>query len=127
MVMSPFIKDANKGFNSCIAAALRARRAQVQMTYAQVAEKSEIPEVSIIRIFTEKRAVNFAQASSIAEAMGTTVQEVVEDAERESFRRHGNPYGFDRPDTVLSVVEDSLPDESKLAAHTDDLDSEDEQ
>lgn len=117
--MTLFIKEPSEGFNSCMASALRARRGQVQMTYAELAEAAGVPEVSLIRILTEKRAINFSQVAALAEAMNTTVQEIVEEAERESLRRHGNTFGYE-PQVQALAAHDAGYDPDEEAQATQD-------
>ncbi|VDG77311.1 Helix-turn-helix [Actinobaculum suis] len=77
-----------------MASALRARRAQVGLTYEELADKTGIPRISLARLFTEKRPIYITQLASIAEALQSTPGELTREAERESMRRHGNPWGF---------------------------------
>ncbi len=67
-----------------MASALRARRAQVGMSLAELADRPQIPFVTLQRLLAETRGISYAQVAPLAAAMNTTVSEI-------TAKRNGNP------------------------------------
>lgn len=68
--------------NEATAKALQAARAVSGMTYDELAEKSGVSVQTIYRMFGAKRDIKLPQLYALAQAMGMTVVELMQDAER---------------------------------------------
>lgn len=68
--------------NEATAKALQAARAVSGLTYDELAEKSGVNVQTIYRMFGAKRDIKLPQLYSLASAMGLTVVELMQDAER---------------------------------------------
>lgn len=72
--------------NEATAKSLQAARAVSGLTFAELSEKSGVPQQTIYRMFGAKRDIKLPQLSAVAHAMGMTVVEIMQDAERIQLR-----------------------------------------
>lgn len=107
--MTPIERDPNKGLNGAVAAVLRAERAAAsqRLTQDEIADKAEIPVVSLRRYLNGKRAIDMSVLSAICKAMGVDPQYVMAEANKRVS------YGY--PSDADVNVED-LYDEPSAAA-----------
>ena len=68
--------------NEATAKALQAARAVSGLTFEELSAKSGVPVQTIYRIFGAKRDIKLPQLYALAQALGITVVELMEDAER---------------------------------------------
>lgn len=66
--------------NQAMSAAIRARRAVRQVTMANLAETVGIPVRSMTRYLSGQGSLNYGTLVLIAEALGTTVESLAQDA-----------------------------------------------
>jgi transcriptional regulator with XRE-family HTH domain len=76
--------------NEATAKALQAARAVSGMTYEEVSEKSGVSAPTVYRMFGAKRDIKVPQLHDVAEAMGVTVVDIMQDAERIQTREQRN-------------------------------------
>lgn len=94
--------------NEATAKALQAARAVSGLTFEELSAKSGVPVQTIYRIFGAKRDIKLPQLYALAQALGITVVELMEDAERIRQRAR-------RADDIASN-----PDLYDLAANQDE-------
>lgn len=99
--------------NEATAKALQAARAVSGLTFEELSAKSGVPVQTIYRIFGAKRDIKLPQLYALAQALGITVVELMEDAERIRQRAR-------RADEQLADDIASNPDLYDLAANNDD-------
>lgn len=92
--MTPLEKDSSKGFNAEVAAVLRGERAIQRMTYEEIEERTGISRSTIIRVLNAKRMMDLSYLSSLCEALGLSIEKVIETASSRSKSKYGNPYGL---------------------------------
>lgn len=107
--------------NEATAKALQAARAVSGLTYEEVSEKSGVSVQTIYRMFGAKRDIKVPQLYSVAKALGLTLVDVVQDAERIQIR---DDRKSDQPDADPSDdfdIEDMVahPEKYHLAANID--------
>lgn len=68
--------------NDAVAATLRAERAVAGLTTLALAERSGVPERTLMRILAAERDISVAQVEKLADALGVTPIYVVTEAER---------------------------------------------
>lgn len=91
--------------NEATAKSLQAARAVSGLTFAKLAEKSGVPAQTIYRMFGAKRDIKLPQLSAVAHAMGLTVVEIMQDAERIQMRskRHSQDVADDAEERRWSL------------------------
>lgn len=96
--------------NEATAKSLQAARAVSGLTFAELSEKSGVPEQTIYRMFGAKRDIKLPQLSAVAHAMGMTVVEIMQDAERIQMRskRHAQDTA-DKADEMLASADAGIP------------------
>lgn len=80
MLMTPPLPRPDQGLNAAVAAQLRAERAAQKMTMGDLAEASDIPFGSLRRYLSEERHIDVAVLEQVAQALGTTAEEIVRSA-----------------------------------------------
>lgn len=101
--------------NEATAKALQAARAVSGLTFDELAKKSGIPRPTVYRMFGAKRDIKLPQLYAVAQAMGVTVVEIMQDAERIQKRseRHGLADPPNASNTLVDVeVSSAVPDMS---------------
>ncbi len=95
--------------NEATAKSLQAARAVSGLTFAELSEKSGVPEQTIYRMFGAKRDIKLPQLSAVAHAMGLTVVEIMQDAERIQMRseRHSQDVADDA-DAMLASADNGI-------------------
>ncbi|MCR1995701.1 helix-turn-helix domain-containing protein [Bifidobacterium animalis] len=95
--------------NEATAKSLQAARAVSGLTFAELSEKSGVPEQTIYRMFGAKRDIKLPQLSAVAHAMGMTVVEIMQDAERIQMRsqRHSQD-AADDADAMLASADNGI-------------------
>ena len=68
--------------NEATSKAIAAERAAAHMTVKELAEKSGVPERTLIRLLKNERKINVIQVAQIASAIGIYPHELIEEAER---------------------------------------------
>ena len=99
--------------NEATAKALQAARAVSGLTFEELSAKSGVPVQTIYHIFGAKRDIKLPQLYALAQALGITVVELMEDAERIRQRAR-------RADEQLADDIASNPDLYDLAANQDE-------
>lgn len=87
--MTPIEKDHGAGLNGAVAAVLRGERAASGMTLEELADKTNIPVVSVQRYLAAKRPIDMAVLNEFAKALGLTSREIVVAAEARLNRSNG--------------------------------------
>ena len=64
-------------FNSAIATVIRAERAVQMMALRDLSEKTGIPTTTLMRLEKGERDIRISDLQAIANALGTTVEEVI--------------------------------------------------
>jgi transcriptional regulator with XRE-family HTH domain len=67
-----------------IAAELRAEKGAKKLEYKELAALTEIPERSVYRYFNYERKIDAVQLILVADALGTTAEEIVARARKRS-------------------------------------------
>lgn len=80
--MAPLEKDPTAGLNAAVAAAFRAERGALGMTFDELSEKSGVPVRSLMRFLNAQRHMDVAVVDAISEGLGMTPLEVIENAQR---------------------------------------------
>lgn len=82
--------------NSAVAAALRAELAVAGVSQNELARQTGIPQVSLQRYLADKRPITIEVLDAVAHALGMTILQVFEEAER---RRMATPFDGPTPRT----------------------------
>lgn len=95
--------------NEATAKSLQAARAVSGLTFAELSEQSGVPDQTIYRMFGAKRDIKLPQLSAVAHAMGMTVVEIMQDAERIQMRsqRHSQD-AADEADAMLASADNGI-------------------
>lgn len=86
--------------NEATAKALQAARAVSGLTFDELAKESGIPRPTVYRMFGAKRDIKLPQLYAVAQAMGVTVVEIMQDAER--IQRRSERHGVTEPPNAAS-------------------------
>lgn len=73
--MSPIEKDHARGWNAAVVAQLRAERAAAGLTVKELADKSGVPNRTLVRLINAQRAIDIAHLASLSEALELTITE----------------------------------------------------
>lgn len=120
--------------NEATAKALQAARAVSGLTFDELAKESGIPRPTVYRMFGAKRDIKLPQLYAVAQAMGVTVVEIMQDAER--IQRRSERHGLAEPPSARNTLADgevssAVPDMSEwttdeqadyIAKHLDQFD-----
>lgn len=106
--------------NEATSMAIAAERSAAHMTIKELAEKSGVPERTLIRLLKNERNINVMQVAQIANAVGIYPHELIESAERflERDKRHQR-MGASADDQLADDIA-SNPDLYDLAANQDE-------
>ena len=91
--------------NEATAKALSAERAASGLTIKELAEKSGIPERTLIRVLKGERDINILQISKLAPVYGMQPHEIIVEAERYIAR--------DRRNTAINAVDATMNAEDR--------------
>lgn len=91
--------------NEATAKALSAERAASGLTIKELAEKSGIPERTLIRVLKGERDINMLQISKLAPVYGMQPHEIIVEAERYIAR--------DRRNTAINAVDATMNAEDR--------------
>ncbi|MSS85004.1 helix-turn-helix transcriptional regulator [Actinomycetaceae bacterium WB03_NA08] len=80
--MTPLDNDPASGMNAAIAAELRAERSAQQITFDDLAQRTEISKQTLLRIFNGKRAVTMAYLEAICVEFNVAMSDIMQRAER---------------------------------------------
>lgn len=94
--------------NEATAKSLQAARAVSGLTFAELSEKSGVPQQTIYRMFGAKRDIKLPQLSAVAHAMGMTVVEIMQDAER--IQSRSERYSHDHAESAVDDANAALAD-----------------
>ena len=112
--------------NEATAKALQAARAVSGMTYEEIAQRSGVSAPTVYRMFSAKRDIKLPQLYSIAQVMGVTIVDIMQDAERIRVRDERNKKSEkDREALIDRVVMD--PESFGVAALHDENKSRENQ
>lgn len=108
--------------NEATAKALSAERSAAHLTIKELAEKSEVPERTLIRLLKGERNINVIQIAQLAPVFGIYPHEIIESAERfiERAERGPIPAPTDSADEQLADDIASNPGLYDLAANHDE-------
>lgn len=105
--------------NEATAKALQAARAVSGLTFEELSAKSGVPAQTVYRMFGAKRDIKLPQLYSLAQAMGITVVELMEDAERIQQRAQRNENAATVIDDVPIDAIAANPEAFGVAANRD--------
>lgn len=88
--------------NEATAKALQAARAVSGLTFDELAKESGIPRPTVYRMFGAKRDIKLPQLYAVAQAMGVTVVEIMQDAER--IQRRSERHGLAAPPNASNAL-----------------------
>lgn len=91
--------------NEATAKALSAERAASGLTIKELAEKSGIPERTLIRVLKGERDINMLQISKLAPVYGMQPHEIIVEAERYIAR--------DRRNAAINVMDSTMNTEDR--------------
>lgn len=77
--------------NEATSKALAAERSAAHLTIKELAEKSGVPERTLIRVLKNERNINVIQVAQLANALGVYPHEIIESAERFVERAERGP------------------------------------
>ena len=75
-------KDPTKGLNAAVAAELRAERVAQEVTFDALTERVSLSKSTLLLLFNARRLISIEALVEIADALGVSVLEIVERAER---------------------------------------------
>ena len=75
-------KDPTAGLNGAVAAELRAERAAKEISFEAIDERVSMSYRTLLRLFSAERFITIEALVEIAAALGVSVLEIVERAER---------------------------------------------
>lgn len=81
-VMVNIAKDPAKGLNAAVAAELRAERVAQEVTFDALTERVSLSKSTLLLLFNARRLISIEALVEIADALGVSVLEIVERAER---------------------------------------------
>lgn len=81
-VMVNITKDPAKGLNAAVAAELRAERVAQEVTFDDLTERVSLSKSTLLLLFNARRLISIEALVEIADALGVSVLEIVERAER---------------------------------------------
>lgn len=102
--MTPVEKDASRGFNAEVAAVLRGERAIQRVTYEDLEERTGISRSTIIRVLNAKRMLDLSYLAALCEALGLSMNEVIEKASERAQSEYGNIYGLDNKSDEFALA-----------------------
>lgn len=91
--------------NEAVSKAIAAERSAAHLTIKELAEKSGVPERTLIRILQNERNINVMQVAQIANAVGIYPHELIESAERFIERDGRGPLGQAIVDSIAADPE----------------------
>ena len=101
--------------NEAVSKAIAAERSAAHMTIKELAEKSGVPERTLIRLLKNERNINVMQVAQISNAVGIYPHELIESAERFMERDERGPIN---PSIIDALAAD--PASFGVAANTDE-------
>lgn len=101
--MSPIDKGPATGFNSYVAAELRAERSAKKMTYDQLAARSGVNRRTMSRLLQAQRGIDTAHLASLCEALDVDVASLIERAETRAKDATGSIYGVAPASNVIGL------------------------
>ncbi|MDK7904840.1 helix-turn-helix domain-containing protein [Winkia sp. UMB0889B] len=101
--MSPIDKGPKTGFNSYVAAELRAERSAKKMTYDQLAARSGVNRRTMARLLQAQRGIDTAHLASLCEALDVDVASLIERAETRAKDATGSIYGVAPDSNVIGL------------------------
>lgn len=112
--MAPVVKNPDEGLNAAVAAQLRAERAAADLTMQQLADRAEIPLVSVQRYLRAKRDIDIATLYALCEALGVEPFDVVAAAQTRLLRADlvvTDPVSVEGPtfDHAVAAHEEEVP------------------
>lgn len=81
-VMVNIAKDPAKGLNAAVAAELRAERVAQEITFDDLTERVTLSKSTLLLLFNARRLITIEALVEVAGALGVSVLEIVERAER---------------------------------------------
>jgi hypothetical protein len=81
-VMVNIAKDPAKGLNAAVAAELRAERVAQEVTFDALTERVSLSKSTLLLLLNARRLISIEALVEIADALGVSVLEIVERAER---------------------------------------------
>ena len=85
-VMVNIAKDPAKGLNAAVAAELRAERVAQEVTFDALTERVSLSKSTLLLLFNARRLISIEALVEIADALGVSVLEIVERAEKRLAR-----------------------------------------
>lgn len=95
--------------NEATSKALAAERSAAHLTIKELAEKSGVPERTLIRLLKNERNINVIQIAQIASAVGVYPHEIIESAERFLERADRGPVTLETPHVSDIPPTDATP------------------
>lgn len=89
--MTPPIDGPQQGLNAAVAAQLRAERAALGWTIDELAQRADIPAISVRRYLKGERQIDVSVLYALASALGLTAGQVVEAAQERLDREMSEP------------------------------------
>lgn len=84
--MANIDKDPTKGLNAAVAAELRAERVAQEVTFDDLVERISLSRATTWRLLNAERLITIEALVEIASALGVSVLEIVERAEKRLAR-----------------------------------------
>lgn len=95
-VMVNIAKDPAKGLNAAVAAELRAERVAQEVTFDALTERVSLSKSTLLLLFNARRLISIEALVEIADALGVSVLEIVERAERRLAKDAPHPHRQNR-------------------------------
>ena len=80
--MNEITRDPTAGLNGAVAAELRAERAAKEISFEAIADRVSMSYRTLLRLFSAERFITIEALVEIAAALGVSVLEIVERAEK---------------------------------------------
>jgi len=85
-VMVNIAKDPAKGLNAAVAAELRAERAAQEVTFDDLVKRVSLSKSTLLLLFNARRLISIEALVEVADALGVSVLDIVERAEKRLAR-----------------------------------------
>lgn len=89
--MANIDKDPTKGLNAAVAAELRAERVAQEVTFDDLVERVSLSRATTWRLLNAERLITIEALVEIASALGVSVLEIVERAEKRLAKKTPPP------------------------------------